>query len=196
MSGRMSGRPAMNEALAGELVAMAEEDSVTRERLVESGELAERDYHPLMRAVHERNNRRIQAIISVHGWPGMSLVGEAGADASWLVVQHAVLEPDFQERCIALLEKAVRAGEAKGFHLAMLHDRVLVRQGKPQIYGSQHDIDENGNLHPFPIADPENVDRRRESVGLEPLAERTRTLQADHDRIERNRAGRREQRGR
>jgi hypothetical protein len=107
-----------------------------------------------------------------------------------LLVQHAALEPEFQEQCVALLEKAVAAREAKGFHLAMLHDRVLIRQGKPQIYGSQHEVDENGKLYPLPIEDPVNVDHRRKEVGFEPLAERTQFLQEDYDRIQQNNSNR------
>jgi hypothetical protein len=103
-------------------------------------------------------------------------------------VQHAVLEPRFQEECVALLFAAVEAGEAKGYHLAMLHDRVLIRKGRSQIYGSQHEVDENGKMYPLPTSDPERVDQRRADVGLEPLAERTRFLEADYDRIKRNQA--------
>ena len=49
-----SGRKPMNDALAKELIAKAVEDSTTRERLVAHGELKDSDYHPAMRAVHER----------------------------------------------------------------------------------------------------------------------------------------------
>lgn len=177
----------MNPALSQELIAMAEDDAAARECLVESGEFQENEYHPAMRAIHERNNQRIKQIVSAHGWPGIGLVGEDGAEAAWFLVQHAVLEPEFQERCVALLAAAVAAGDAKGYHLAMLHDRVLIRKGEPQIYGSQHEIDDKGNLYPLPIADRERVDERRKAVGLEPLAERTRFLQADYERIKRNR---------
>lgn len=176
----------MNDLLAQELIAMAENDSSTRERLVESGEFKENEYHPAMRSVHERNNRRIQEIVVEHGWPGTSMVGEAGANAAWFLVQHAVLEPEFQEQCVELLAASVKAGEASGYHLAMLHDRVLIRQGQPQIYGSQHEIDEQGRMRPLPIANPGGVDERRKAVGLEPLAERTQFLQQDYETIKRN----------
>jgi len=186
----------MNDALSKELISMANEDSATRERLVESGEFKENEYHPVMRSVHEKNNERIEQIIAEYGWPGITLVGEEGANAAWFLVQHAVLEPEFQERCVGLLSAAVAAGEAKGFHLAMLHDRVLIRKGQPQVYGSQHEIDHNGKMYPLPITDPERVDERRKAVGLEPLAERTQFLQKDYERIKRNQENRRSQNGR
>lgn len=174
----------MNDALARELIVMAEEDSSSRASLVEKGELREHEYHPLMRAIHEKNNRRIKEIVSEHGWPGQKLVGAEGAKAAWLIVQHAVLEPEFQEQCVTLLKKAVLAREAQAAHLAMLYDRVLIRQGKSQLYGSQHEVDCDGKVRPLPIADPAQVDQRRKEVGLEALCERTKLLQDEHDRLQ------------
>lgn len=138
---------------------MSEGDSATRDRLVENGDFEEDEYHPVMRTVHEKNNHRIKDIILEYGWPGISLVCEDGADAAWFVVQHAVSEPEFQERFLVLLRDAVLAGQAKGLQLAMLHDRVLIQQGKPQIYGSQRGTDGYENVYPLPITDPENVDQ-------------------------------------
>ena len=39
-------------------------------------------------------------IIEEFGWPLQSVVGKDGSEAAWLIVQHAVLEPEFQEECI------------------------------------------------------------------------------------------------
>jgi hypothetical protein len=53
-------------------------------------------------------------------------------------------------------------------------DRVLVREGKPQVYGTQfRPIDEwvDGEPPVWPIADEADVERRRGEVGLRPLAE-------------------------
>ena len=180
----------MNDALRKELIAMVEKDSEMRQRLADSGELATNEYHPLMREIHEENNQRIKEVVSEYGWPGISLVGKEGVHAAWFLVQHAVLEPEFQEQCVALLKDAVEVREAKGVYLAMLNDRVLIRQGKPQIYGSQHEVDEHGKLYPLTIEDPVIVDRLRREVGLESLAERTLFLQEDYDRIQQNTANR------
>ena len=58
-----------------------------------------------------------------------------------------------------------------------------MQQKEPQIYGTQHVLDDNGQLQPYPIAQPETVDERRLALGLETLAERTRLLRADHDKV-------------
>jgi hypothetical protein len=48
--------------------------------------------------------------------------------------------------------------------------------GEPQVYGSIHVGDENGNLAPYTTEDPENVEARRAAVGLPPLREKTEEL--------------------
>ena len=55
----------------------------------------------------------------------------------------------------------------------MLEDRILVRNGKKQVYGTQlhSGPDTGGKLVLAPIEDEEHVDKRRASVGLMPLKE-------------------------
>jgi len=164
---------------------MREKDISTRASLVEKGELSDNDYHPIMKAVHEENNKRIKEIIKESGWPLESEVGEDGTEAAWLLVQHAVLESEFQEECIGLLKQAVEIGEAKGWFLAYLQDRVLVRQGKPQIYGTQHVL-VNGRMKPIETVNPDEVNKRRELLGIWSQEEHTESLQKDYENIQNN----------
>jgi hypothetical protein len=56
--------------------------------------------------------------------------------------------------------------------------RVRKNAGLPQIYGTQFTVSRDG-FGPYLIDDPENLDRRRAAVGLEPFADyeaRMRTL--------------------
>jgi hypothetical protein len=158
------------------LLAWAEEDLALRRALVESGELFAGGYHPRMRAVHERNADRLQGVIEALGWPTAGLVGERGAEAAWLIAQHAIGRPDFFRRCAALVEAAAERGEAPGWQAAMMADRIRVFEGRPQIYGTQFDWDEAGELSPLPIEDPARVDERRRAVGLNTLGERRAEL--------------------
>jgi len=171
----------LNHQLRNELLSMQDEDQQVLQELINSGELGETKYHPKMKAIHEKNNTRIYEIIAEHGWPGKSLVGKEGSKAAWLIVQHAVLDSKFMDNCLSLLKEAVTKGEAEGWCLAYLQDRVLTMSGKPQIYGTQHDIDENEMAYPLPIENPENVDLLRMEVGLESLSEATKRIQERHD---------------
>lgn len=186
----VSGKKIMNQTLRKELLAMRERDISTRADLVERGELGDKEYHPEMRLVHEANNKRIKQIIEEFGWPLESEVGEDGSEAAWLIVQHAVLEPDLQEECINLLKEAVKRGEAKGWQLAYLQDRVLIRQGKPQIYGTQHEV-KDGAMYPLPTVNPEEVNIRRAALDIWSQEEHTDYIQKDYDRIQANKASRR-----
>src|SRR5439155_1758694 len=67
----------------------------------------------------------------------ISLAGEDGAEAAWLLAQHADRDPAFQRRCLDLLAEAAARGEASWMHVAYLTDRVLLAEGKPQEYGTQ-----------------------------------------------------------
>ncbi len=168
----------MNDVLRGELLDMERIDREVRADLVARDELYQPGYHPEMEAVHRRHNARIGAIIDAYGWPGRTLVGEDGCRAAGFIVQHAILDPKLQRRCVGLLADAVARDEAEPFMLALLTDRVLMQEGKPQVYGTQYVGAEGGGVEPWPIAEPETVDDRRRAARLTPLAENTARLNA------------------
>jgi hypothetical protein len=111
----------------------------------------------------------LRQVIADVGWPGKSLVGEDGAQAAWLLAQHADSDPAFQRQCLDLLTAAVEHGEATIVQQAYLTDRVLLKEGAPQEYGTQA-MARDGRFVPRKLRDPDNVDERRASVGLPPLA--------------------------
>lgn len=108
---------------------------------------------------------KVQKILDEHGWLGSDIVGVQGNMTLFLVIQHSDLE--IQEKYLPMMREAVEKGNAKARNLALLEDRVALRQGKRQIYGSQigrHP--ETGEYYISPLRDPENVDKRRAKVGL------------------------------
>ncbi|MEM6698152.1 MAG: DUF6624 domain-containing protein [Bacteroidota bacterium] len=116
------------------------------------------------------NEAQVGKIIDERGWVGKSLVGGQANSALWLVIQHAPLE--IQEKYLPLLKESVKKGESKGSHLALLEDRILMRNGKPQTYGSQITRDkETDKQIVYEIRDPEYVNQRRAEVGLGPIEE-------------------------
>lgn len=157
------------EALRRQLLAMAACDLETRERLAADGSLFE-GYHPQMQAVHEANAAALAHIIDNHGWPTEALVCADGAEAAWLIAQHAIALPDFCRRCLAELQVSAEAGAVPRWQPAYLEDRIRVYEGRPQRYGTSFDWDEQGQMSPRPIEEPESVDQRRAAVGLGLLA--------------------------
>ena len=113
---------------------------------------------------------KVEKILNEYGWLGPDQIGEEGNETLFLVIQHANIET--QDKYLPMLEEAVKNGNAKAGDYALLKDRVLLRHGEKQIYGSQLEIDSRTQKYVLsPMIDPDNVDRRRESVGLMPLAE-------------------------
>lgn len=153
--------------LRDELLARAERDQAVRAAMP-AGQWPQ-DLARQCRRVDTDNTAFLRSVIDAQGWPGRDLVGAEGADAAWLLCQHADADTEFQHRCLGLLAQAVAAGQAEPRHLAYLTDRVRVAQGRPQVYGTQYRQGE-GDVEPAPIEDPEHVDLRRAQVGLEPFA--------------------------
>jgi hypothetical protein len=165
----------MNQELAEELHRRAEKDKAARYLALESRDDTE------MCRIDAENTAWLERVVAEHGWPGTSIVGERGAEAAWLLAQHADLSPAFQRRALELMKIAVATGEASARRLAYLTDRVLVAADEPQMYGTQYTNEPDGsNLRPQPVADPERLDERRAAMGLEPAAEYDRRMRSQH----------------
>jgi hypothetical protein len=94
-------------------------------------------------AVVRTNTASLRVIVHERGWPGRSVVGEDGADAAWLVLQHAgsgvasIGTPEnheFRRACVPLLEHAVQEGEAHPRHLASTVDGIRSVAGEPPVF--------------------------------------------------------------
>ena len=119
------------------------------------------------KAMTARNTAWIKDVVTRLGWPHHGMVGEDGAHAAWLLVQHADEDPTFQAKCLALMAALVEREQVSEIDYAYLYDRVAVAQSRPQRYGTQFDE----TRRPRPIEDPDNVDARRIRIGLSTLAE-------------------------
>lgn len=113
--------------------------------------------------IDERNQKQLSHLLALCGWPGRLDSGRA-ASSAFLVIQHAEL--DYQLKYFDLLKAAHKRGELSGRNFAMLVDRVRLRQGKGQLYGTQA---EYGSGKMPQIDDPANLNRRRKAMGLPPL---------------------------
>lgn len=161
--------------IAATIIALKEEDLQLRDQLAQNGQLGE-GYHEEMKNLHNRNARILDDIIDAIGYPTIDKVGKEASEAAWLVIQHSIGQPGFMRKCAALLEEAVRKHLADPKNLAYLTDRIAVLEGKQQLYGTQFDWDENGELNPVLIDDLSQVNQRRKSIGLNTLEEQTEII--------------------
>ncbi len=174
-----SGTGQVNQSLRRELLKMQKDDQKYRGEVdkIEKMSLAPDEMQKKVSALWEkqekvdkRNIKRLAQIIDKYGWPGRSLVGKEGSFTAFLIIQHAEL--NYQKKYFPLLKESVSKGEADRDDAAFLEDRILTREGKNQVYGTQLHFNEvTKKLELWPIEDEEGVDVRRASVGLEPIAE-------------------------
>ena len=123
--------------------------------------------------IDSTNQVKVKAIIQKYGWPGISFVGRKANQAVFLVIQHSPLV--MMMEFIEPFRKSVAAGESKAADLALMEDRILMRMGKPQLYGSQVRTNKITGLDEFyQIEDEIHVNERRKKIGLEPLEEYAR----------------------
>ena len=167
-----------DDALKAELLRRVAEDQAGRDRLVaamQAGGAPDTSLFKEMMAIDSSNTLWLRDAVARHGWPGSDVVGEEGARAAFLLVQHADHDTAFQAAMLPALEAAFRRGQAKGQSVALLTDRLAVARKVPQVYGSQTKM-ADGRFVFEPIADSAGVDARRARMGLPPLKEYLRVL--------------------
>jgi hypothetical protein len=120
-----------------------------------------------MEAVDRKTTNRMKEVVAKYSWPGASIVGEDGAHAAWLLIQHADKDLPFQKLCLANMEPLVKSGDVSEIDYAYLLDRIAVAEQRPQRYGTQF----NDKREPQPLEDPAHVDDRRKAIGLGTMAE-------------------------
>ncbi len=74
------------------------------------------------------------------------------------------------------LELAVLDGEASAIHLATASDRLAVKEGQPQRYGTQLRQVDGCAWDYYPLDDLARVEARRKRLGLPPLASYKRAI--------------------
>jgi hypothetical protein len=113
------------------------------------------------------NLGKVEKILDTHGWPPYSEIGDSYA-ALFLVIQHADLTT--QLKYLPMIQEAAKRNDIDPESLALLKDRIAVRQGRKQLYGSQVDYDSTTNTYKvFPIEDEAHVNDRRANIGMIPL---------------------------
>ena len=109
-----------------------------------------------------RNQELVISIIEKCGMPTLKEVDQKQMDAIWLGLQHSTKE--IRKKYFPQVEKAVKNGDIPKQEYALMKDRMLMDEGKPQIYGSQI---ENGKL--YKLENPKTVNERRKEMGMESI---------------------------
>lgn len=157
-------------AIQSELHTIFERDQKTRT----GGDSA-----AFMHYIDSCNLVQVKVLLEKYGWMGRSMIGDKANSALFLVIQHADLET--QLKYFPSLQESAEIGESKFSNAALMQDRILMRQERKQIYGSQVVYDDvTGAPKFYPIEDEKNVNVRRTKIGMSTLEEYAKFFGIDY----------------
>ena len=110
------------------LAVMAERDQAVRN--MEWNEETMR----LADVVDSTNMAKLLKLIEQYGFPTWKLVGQEGSANAWIIAQHST---EYIDWYLKRFRKAVEENNASRQELAYMEDRLLVYNGRPQLYGTQ-----------------------------------------------------------
>ena len=130
-----------------------------------------------MHSIDSLNQIYVSKLLDEYGWPDK--LSEKANEALWYVIQHA--GNSFAEKYFHLVKEKGGQGILSMSTVATFEDRMLMRSGKPQKYGTQavsvmytysggsDDKKMEIKSYIWPIEDNEKVDELRAAVGLSPM---------------------------
>lgn len=122
------------------------------------------------------NTVRIEQIIKVYGYPGISLVGKPTNETAFYIIQHSKVI----DKYLPVIKEAAEKDELRFVLYAMMLDRSLMFQDKEQVYGTQGSGMSVKNKKSgkwenlsfiWPIKDPNNVNNKRKAAGFDQTVE-------------------------
>lgn len=149
-----------------EVLGMAQKDDQRRKEWV-----VNRDIAPI-REQEMENTTRLKEILSQYGLPN-----DYESDEVVEAIQQLVLHSSDLPFQVDFLSKIPQSNDLWEESIDTLTDRVLLRQGKPQRYGT-HFYHQDEQILTYPIENPEQVDALREEMNEPPLSVYLTCIQA------------------
>ncbi|WP_378185992.1 DUF6624 domain-containing protein [Aquimarina sp. W85] len=115
------------------------------------------------------NQKLVSTVIKNYGWPEVEKTSIKTVEAMFYFIQHSNVT--FMEEHLDDIKLSAEKGDLSKDKLAMLEDRILLLNNKPQRYGTQPKPITGKQITKeiWPIEDFKNIDQRRKSMGLEPF---------------------------
>jgi hypothetical protein len=170
--------PGTDQALAAELIKMREDDQGVRKAMGDFSTMPPEKQKKLvmdMSATDATLTARLKQIVAQKGWPTISLVGLDASRAAALILIHTE-DHAWQKSLLPHLQKLVDQGKIAGDDIALVVDKTLVADGKPQRFGTQFDL-KDGAMVMSPVEDRTHLDALRQRYLLPPMAEYTKMLE-------------------
>lgn len=136
------------------------------------------------------NRAELSELLAARGWPEPCALTSEAATGLLYVVQHHT-DPAVRREALPHFEAMARTGRLRRDELALVIDRILVNQDRPQRFGTQYGCNgETGLYERGETEDPAGLDARRRAMGLMPGDVELRLINArnTHRRCERRRS--------
>lgn len=163
----------VNTTLANKIDSLYQEDQKYRIELAKlMKKKASKESLDSIKAIIQEKDRSnlifVMQLIDKQGWLTPQDIGFQGVQTLFLIIQHADLQT--QKKYYPLILQAEKEGNMLSANVALLEDRIAVREGRPQTYGSQGYYDASKKkTFIYPLVDAKNLDQLRSSRGLGPM---------------------------
>jgi len=173
--------PDANATLHAKILHLIRLDEVTRQNLwlMDDPSLSSDQRKSVGEAIGQslgeidaRNTTELKKLLPKSGWFSNRIHGKQVTHGTWLIAQHS---PDdaFREYALKHMTLLVKSGEVDARDYALTFDRVQVRKGLPQRYGSQAGCS-GGHRTLLPIENEEAVNTERDRIGWSQTLEETK----------------------
>lgn len=163
-----------DQALKSELLQMRDTDQDIRKRWIEAPQDKKGALATEMTQVDKDLTQKLEEIVATKGWPTIRLVGMEASSVAGMILTHSA-DHEFQRKMLSQLQKLVDDDQIAGDSVALITDKLLVSESKPQRFGTQFNI-QNGKLVMLPTEDPGHLQERRAKYLLPPLDEYRKVL--------------------
>ena len=111
--------------------------------------------------------KQLKDIVSQHGWPTIALVGPDASKAATLLLGHTT-DLGWRRSLMPQLTTLADQRQIDPAQLAIVIDKQLVAEGKPQRYGTQFKM-VDGQMAMISVEDPGGLDNLRSRALLPPM---------------------------
>ncbi|HVR87856.1 MAG TPA: DUF6624 domain-containing protein [Planctomycetota bacterium] len=123
-----------------------------------------------MASVDADNTKFLRGLVQDLGWLDAKRFGRETATRAFLIVQHSG-DLRLMQAALPEIEKDMRSGIGDPQDYALLYDRLKLRLGERQRYGSQIGQNQKGDPIVLPLEDKSKVEEYRKAIGLFPLSQ-------------------------
>ncbi len=148
---------------------------------------AERKVFDSLNTIKEEAFKRhipvLKEIISRKDLPGYRQVGQESSDKFMAMVNHSFYDIAFQQKVAKLGKKQAKQKNISTPALAMMIDKMKIKSGQKQIYGTQCDYTDKGEAIAANLRRPATVDQRRKKMGLSLLKDYLQNMTDLHKKM-------------